>query len=122
MASMEISVDSTANSDPAYLAQLTSDLEETLRASGVESVERSRARAPEGAKGTGLEIAAIVIALPEAVSSTRSAMEQVRRWVRRFPGAKVSLEMEGNQLVLGEAAPEDERRQAEAFLSRHDAG
>ena len=43
----------------------------------------------------------------------------VQGWLGRHPRAAVTLEIDGDKLILDEASPEDRQRLLEVFLARH---
>jgi hypothetical protein len=102
--------------DPELVNELTWDLAETLRESPADDVERPRGQAQAGAKGTALEWAELIVSFSGGLPVI---LGYVRSWLRRQPGAKVTIELDGDKLVLEHSSPELQEQLARAFLARH---
>lgn len=117
-AQMLLRVGTTAGESSELAGDLTWDLMETLRESPADEVERPRAEQADGAKGSTLEWAQLIVSfsagLPQIVSL-------IRGWVGRRPDAKVRIEIDGDVLELEKASPEVQDQLARAFLARHPA-
>jgi hypothetical protein len=103
-------------SDPHHAAELTWDLKEELEQSRAESIEHADAVAPAGAKGGALEWAQLIVTFSGGLPGL---LALIRGWADRNEDAGVSLEIDGDRLVLGAATPAERREALDAFLARH---
>jgi hypothetical protein len=104
--------------DPEDVAELTSRLREELREFDVDSVTRPPAAAPHGAKGDGLAWAQLAVTFSGSMPALIGA---VVAWRDRQRGARVTIEQDGDRLVLGNAAPEEQAALVKTWLERHEA-
>jgi hypothetical protein len=118
-AHMLLRVGTTSGDDPELVNDLTWDLVETLQESPAEAVERRRIEADEGVKGRALEWAELVVSFSGGLPAI---VGFIRGWLRRQPGAKVRIELDGDSFEVEHASPELQDRLVEAFLARHPAG
>ena len=87
-----------------------------MREQGVDEVSHPSVPPPPGAKGGAVEWAQLVVTLAGTVPPLIMALQG---WLGRHPSAAVTLEIDGDTLTLGEAAPDEQRRLVETFLARH---
>ena len=104
------------DSDDEERADLAWRLREELRANGVDDVSHPETRPPPGAKGAALEWAQLVISLGGTLPSLVMA---VQGWFGRHPTAAITLEIDGDKLVLDHATADERQRLVETFLARH---
>lgn len=116
MPSLEIQVDPGPGQDSRYAADLTWDLEEALRTTSAERVDRAAAPPAQGAKGAALEWANLAVTFSGGLPAI---ITLIRGWLSRNSGTKVTLELDGDRIVLEGASREHERQLVEAFLARH---
>jgi hypothetical protein len=120
MTDVRVQIQGYADSDDEERAELAWRLEREIRRSdvAVEDVRRDAVRAPDGAKGAGLEWAELVLSLVGTLSSLMSA---VLGWRERNPGVAMTVEIDGDKLEIEDVTGEERSRLVEAFLSRHGA-
>jgi hypothetical protein len=119
MAQLRVEVQGLPDSDDQERAELASRLRDELLEHGVEEVAHPEVDAPEGAKGSALEWAQLVVGLAGALGPLLAAL---RGWLGRNPEAAITLEIDGDTITLDRASPADRERLVEAFLARHGAG
>jgi hypothetical protein len=107
------------DSDDEERADLASRLRDEMVGQGVDDVAHPDAASPAGAKGAALEWAQLVVGLSGTIGPMITAL---RAFLGRHPRAAVTLEMDGDTLILDEASPAEQRQLVEAFLARHGAG
>ena len=103
-------------SDPHRAAELTWDLKEELEQSRAESIEHAEGVAPAGAKGGALEWAELIVTFSGGLPGL---IALIRGWADRNEDAGLSLEIEGDRLVLETATPAQRGQALDAFLARH---
>ena len=107
------------DSDPEERAELAWRLQDELSSLDVEDVTRATRASPAGAKGVALEWAQLVVTLAGTLPALVAA---VRSWAERHPGAEVTLEVDGDRVMLSDASAEDRQRLVSAWLRRHGDG
>ena len=116
MTEIRLQVVGYPDSDDEERADLAWRLREELRDHGVDDVSHPELRPPPGAKGGALEWAQLVISLGGVLPSFVMA---VQGWLGRHPTAAITLEIDGDKLVLDEATADERQRLVETFLARH---
>jgi hypothetical protein len=116
MAELHVHVAGYPDSDDEERAELAWRLGEEIREHGIADVSQPSVRPPPGAKGGALEWAQLVVSFAGTVPPLVMA---IQGWLGRHPRAAVTLEIEGDRIILDEASPADRRRLLEAFLARH---
>lgn len=113
---LHLAVRGYPDSDDEERAELASALRSELLSDALGDVSHPPATAPEGAMGSALEWAQLVVAL---AGTLPAAIGAIRAWLGRHPGAKITLEVDGDEIEIAE--PSDSERVAllEAWLSRH---
>ena len=103
------------DSDDEERADLAWRLREEI-AGGVEDVSQPSIQPPPGAKGGALEWAQLLVTM---AGSLPPLIMAVQGWLDRHRGAAVTVEIDGDTLILGEGSETEQRRIVEAFLQRH---
>lgn len=67
-------------------------------------------------KGAGLEWATLAVT---AIGSLAPLVSAVRSWLARNPRSSVTLEINGDQLTLADATPDECRQLIAAWMARH---
>jgi hypothetical protein len=116
MAELRVHVAGYPDSDREERADLAWRFREELRDQGIDDVSHPSSSPPPGAKGVGLEWAELVVSLAGTMPPLIMAL---RGWLGRHPGVAVTLEIDGDRLILDKASPTEQRRLVEAFLDRH---
>lgn len=112
----------TLSDDGADAAQLeiaTGRLARELN--DVDDVQASRARAvpaPPGARGTGLEIAALVVTLADS-RALAAAVTTVQRWLHWHSSRKISIKIDSDELIIEGVKSDEADELIRAWLSRH---
>ena len=91
-------------------------LRDELLRSGLADVHMDAANTPAEAKGAGLEWATLGVTL---IGTLPPLIALVHSWVRRQPGASVTVEIDGDAITLSDATPAERRRLLNAWLRRH---
>jgi hypothetical protein len=104
------------DSDEEERADLASRLEDEIREHGIDDVAHPRGRPPPGSKGSALEWAQLVVTL---AGTAPPLVMAIQGWLGRHPDAAVTLEIDGDRLILDEASPAERQRLLETFLARH---
>ncbi len=103
--------------DAEVANELTWDLVETLKESPADDVGRPRAEATGGEKATVLDWASLLVTFTGGLPAI---VGYVRSFVHRQPdAASVTIELDGDKLVIERADPEAQERIVQAFLARH---
>lgn len=114
MGCLVIEVRGLDDSDAIERAELVGDLRSLLeRAAGVELID-ARSDAPEHAKGPGIEIAGLLVAITGGLPGLIQLIEQWRS--RRGAGSVVIRSMHGDELMLTNATPEEREAAIGAFV------
>ena len=116
MTEVRVQVAGYPDSDDEERADLAWRLREEIREHGIDDVSHPSVPAPEGSKGGALEWAQLVVTFAGVLPALIPAIQV---WLGRHEGAAVTLEIDGDRLILDEASPADRRRLMEAFLARH---
>jgi len=116
MTEIRLHIGGYPDSDGEERADLAWRLMEEMREHGVDKVSHPSTQPPPGAKGGAVEWAQVVVTL---AGSAPPLIMALQGWRGRHPRAAVTLEIDGDTLTLGEAAPDEQRRLVEAFLARH---
>lgn len=96
-----------------WAARLTAELEDLDHASLVEVTEQ----APDGAKGDGATVGALLARLTH-LDALKALVEAARSWATRT-GRTVEVSVDGDVLKLTGASREQQDRIVEAWIVRH---
>jgi hypothetical protein len=100
--------------------ELTARLARELRALDLERIEHPEAGPlPPNARGSALEWAQLVVTL---VGGLPPFVATVMAFVRRNPGSRVTVKVDGDSLAIEGGSTEAQLRLARAWLDRHTAG
>ena len=116
MTEVRVQVAGYPDSDGEERADLAWRLREEIQEHGIDDVSHPSVASPAGSKGAGLDLAQLVVAFSGTLPSLVMA---IQGWFGRHPNAAVTLEIDGDKLVLDEASPADRQRLMEVFLARH---
>jgi hypothetical protein len=116
MTELHLHVTGYSDSDDEERAELAGRLRQELLDQGIDEVAHPSTPPPEGAKGSAVEWAQLVVGFAGTVPPLIMALQG---WLGRHPRAAVELEIDGDRLILDKASPADQRRLVEAFLDRH---
>ena len=117
MTDMRLHVAGYRDSDAEERAELTWQLEQELRELDVDAVRRPSAEAPEGAKGSGMEWASLVVSFAGALPAL---VAMVRTWQSRHEGATISIEIDGDTLTLTNPSTSERAELIEDWIAEHD--
>jgi Effector Associated Constant Component 1 len=118
MTEVRVHVVGYPDSDEEERADLASRLREEIQEHGIDDVGHPSLEAPAGSKGAALDLAQLVVSFAGTLPPLIMA---IQGWLGRHPEAAVTLEIDGDRLVLDEASPADRQRLLEVFLARHGA-
>jgi hypothetical protein len=104
------------DSDVEEVAELSLYLRRELLELDVENVEHAPAPVAEGAKGAALEWAQLVVTMAGTAAPLIGAL---RGWLGRHPECSVTVEIDGDRLVLSGVDAAEQSRVANAWLRRH---
>jgi Effector Associated Constant Component 1 len=116
---LHLAVGGYPDSDDEERAELASALRSELLSDAVgdvADVSHPPAMAPEGAMGSALEWAQLVVAL---AGTLPAAIGAIRAWLGLHPGAKITLELDGDEIEIAEPSDSERAALLEAWLSRH---
>ncbi len=116
MTEIRLQVAGYPDSDAEERADLTSRLREEIEEHGIDDVVHPAVESPAGSKGAALDLAQLVVSFAGTLPPLIMA---IQGWLGRHPRAAVTLEIDGDKLILDEASPEDRQRLLEVFLARH---
>jgi hypothetical protein len=102
--------------DPEHAAERTWHLKEEITRVDVDRVEHAPAPAVPGAKGDAFAWAELIVTLSGSLPVLVGA---VRSWVNRNRDCNVTLEIDGDRLVLEGVNSEQQLELANAWLERH---
>lgn len=113
---LHLAVSGYSDSDDAERADLGIALRSAIVAADVD-VSHPHATAPEGAKGSNLEWAQLVVTLTAALPAVVGA---IRSWLGRHAGASITLTIGGDSITISEPSDAERAELLEAWLGRHD--
>jgi hypothetical protein len=116
-----VRVDAGPGADDAYTAELAQQLRSELVAHDLDPVVPV-STAPAGAKGVGLDIGALVVALAASGGLLTTLLGVLQAWLLRHSGSRIVLEVDGDRVELTGATDEERRRALEAWLARYEVG
>lgn len=117
---IDIHIDALADSDSDELAKLTRGLRKELEASGeLERVEPGIVTAPPDSKFAGGDLQSLIVTLAASGGVLTTLIGLVQSFVTRREKASVTLEINGDKIVITSASPETERLLAEDWIARH---
>jgi hypothetical protein len=116
MTQVRVQVAGYPDSDAEERADLAWRLREEIQEHGIDDVSHPSVESPAGSKGVGLDLAQLVVAFSGTLPPLIMA---IQGWLGRHPRAAVTLEIDGDTLILAEASPEDRQRLMEVFLAKH---
>jgi Effector Associated Constant Component 1 len=105
------------DSDAEERAQLAGSLERDLHRSDVERVDHPPVPSADGAKGTALEWAQLIVTV---VGSLPPAISTIREWLNRHSGASIALELDGDRLELTGLGHVERDALVELWVRRHE--
>jgi hypothetical protein len=119
-AQLILHLDPGPEADKEEQALLAQRLRGELLELNVDAVEPVRSgTAPPGAKGDAVTLATLAVTLaPMALTEVIKALQA---WLSRHERASVSLESEGEKIVVTGSPSKEQQRLIEAFVSRHKA-
>lgn len=109
------------DAEAVELDEATLQLRRELLELDVEDVQRpSAGPAPSGTRG--VEVALLGTLVVKATSEVVGAVvHAVAGWLARRPNRSVTLEIDGDSIVVTDPSVDDQRRLIESFLARHGA-
>lgn len=113
---LQLYVDGYPDSDSRERAELAQGVRRDLLELDVEQVAMPSAAAPEDAKGSAVEWAQLVVTLAGTLPPVIAALQS---WLRRHPGASLTVEIDGDRITLTEASARERRELIDAWLHRH---
>jgi hypothetical protein len=103
--------------DAELAYELSADLMQSIDESPADDVERRRGESQEGQKGAALDWASLAVTFTGGLPAI---IGYVRGWLHRQPDAQsITIELDGDKLVLERATPEMQAEIVQAFLARH---
>ena len=105
-----------SDSDHAERGELASRLRQELLTLDVDDVRSPDADPVPGAKGTAFEWAELVVTAAGAVGPLVAA---IRSWLSRHSGARITVEIDGDRISLGDPTTDERRALLDAWLNRH---
>jgi Effector Associated Constant Component 1 len=118
MTELRLQIDGYDDSDDRERAELTARLRSELLRANVEQVRRPDAPGLDGAKGSALEWAQLIVTL---AGSLPPLLGTISSWVNRHPGVSLTATIDGDSVTLSDATPEERREVLDAWLKRHGA-
>jgi hypothetical protein len=113
---MAIDIELAVEGD-GHAPELTARLARELRTLDLERIEHPEAAAlPLNARGSALEWAQLAVTL---VGGLPPFVATVMAFVRRNPGSRVTVKIDGDSLTIEGGSSEEQRRLALAWLDRH---
>jgi hypothetical protein len=109
-------IDGYADSDAQERASLASELEQILLQTSVDDVSRPTGTPPDGAKGTAVEWAQLIVT---GLGSLPAFIAALRGWLSRKPGSSITVEIDGDKLTLREPTAAERDELVQAWMSRH---
>ncbi|MGH2943288.1 MAG: effector-associated constant component EACC1 [Solirubrobacteraceae bacterium] len=113
---LHLTVSGYPDSDDEERAELAGALRAELLAEAMADVSHPPARGPEGAKGSALEWAQLIVALTGPLPAV---VGMIRSWLGRHPGATLTLKLDGDEITIAEPTDSERAALLEAWLSRH---
>jgi len=113
---LHVAVRGYPDSDDEERAALAGALRSELLSDPLGDVSHPPATAPEGAMGSALEWAQLVVAL---AGTLPAAIAAIRSWLHRHPGATITVELDGDEIEITEPSDSERAALLEAWLSRH---
>ncbi len=115
-----VRVDAGPGADDADAAELAEQLRTELVAHDLDPVVPD-STAPVGAKGVGLDIGALLVALAASGGVLTTLLGVLQSWLLRHSGSRIIVEIDGDRVELTGATDEERRRALESWLARHEA-
>jgi len=116
---MLVTVDAGAGANAAETAELAERLRDELGAHEYDSMP-VEAAAPEGAKGLGVDVGSLLVALAASGGVLTSLIGTLQSWLGRQSGSRLVVEIDGDRIELTGASDEDRQRALDVWLARHD--
>lgn len=116
MQEIKVHVTGYADSDAQERGELAWELQEDLRRLSIEDVSGRPLEQPEGAKGSALDWAQLVVTLAGSLPPLVTA---VRAWLGRHPGASITLEVDGDRLTMSDATNRERQELVATWMARH---
>jgi hypothetical protein len=116
-----VRVDAGPGADDADAAELAQQLRTELVAHDLDPVVPD-STAPAGAKGVGLDIGALLVALAASGGVLTTLLGVLQSWLLRHSGSRTVIEIDGDRVELTGATDEERRQALESWLARHEAG
>lgn len=115
-----VTVDPGAGADTAETADLADRLRDELAAHEYDSAPVSAA-SPEGAKGMGVDIGSLLVALAASGGVLTSLIGTLQSWLNRQSGGRLVLEIDGDRIELTGVSDAERQRALDVWLARHEA-
>jgi hypothetical protein len=116
MYEIQLSVLGYADSDDQERAELTRGLGTHLSAYRIADVSHPPAIAPQGAKGSALEWAQLVVGFS---GSLPALIALLRSWQQGHRGASIEIEIDGDRLMLEDPSEAERIKLVDTWLERH---
>lgn len=104
--------------DPEELWQVRGRLRHTLETLGAE-VALSADEPPSGAKGTGIDVASLIISFTGGMPGIVDVVRAVKAWLVRDEAGSITLDIDGDRIEITKVSNADRDVLIRAWLSRH---
>jgi hypothetical protein len=113
---LRVSIDGYADSDFEERAELAAGLRSDMLSLDDVEVSHPTGELPPGAKGSAYDWAQLVV---EFAGGLGPLIAAVHGWASERSGASVTVEMDGDRLVIQEPTSDERRAVVAAWLKRH---
>jgi hypothetical protein len=111
-------IDAGDDADKEEESRLTQRLRTNLLEWNVDSVDQVRSgAAPAGAKGDAVTLATLAVTL--APLALTEVMKALQMWLTRYERATVTVEKDGEKIVISGTPSKEQQRVIEAFVNSH---
>jgi hypothetical protein len=123
MGSVEVLVVVAPEDDDERRDQLTRRLRAELACLEIDRIAAlGRARPPGAKSGDAGSVSQLLVTLTASGGVLARLVGLLSDWVGRQRGARLSVSIDGDQIELASATPDEQRQLVQAFLARHRGG
>ena len=121
MQQLRVEIENASEEDREQLEHLSEALRREIAELDVDAVERPAAEpAPPGTKaGPGIDWSQLLVTLASPGSALVSVISAINGWIKIQGGRSVSVEIDGDRLVLTGVSSEDQKAVIQHWIERH---
>jgi hypothetical protein len=117
---LKIQLEKSSDEDDERLGKVTSQLRQDLLDLDIEKVEPDRTgKIPEGARGDPFTLGTLILTLAASGGVFSKLIDTLQLWLNNRGSRHLTLEMDGDKLVLDGNPTKSQQQLIDLFINRH---